>query len=150
MRINSSYGSKERLFEVFQKVNSIVLNETKLIKENKEEIISNFLIFLDGKLDLNGDLPKIELCYDENKAQTMKSFGGYVPELNKILVVMANRNLADILRTIAHEMVHHKQNKNNKINDNSGETGSDIENEANSLAGIYMREYGKNNPNIFE
>ena len=33
---------------------------------------------------------------------------------------------------------------------NSGETGSDHENDANSIAGIIMRDYGKQNPDIYK
>ena len=40
--------------------------------------------------------------------------------------------------------------KEGKLNNNSGETGSDEENEANSLAGVIMREYGRNNPKIYK
>ena len=67
---------------------------------------------------------------------------------------MANRNLADALRTIAHELTHFKQSLDKRITDNpedkSGETGSEIENEANARAGIIMREFGKSHPEIYE
>ena len=33
---------------------------------------------------------------------------------------------------------------------NSGDTGSDIENDANAVAGIIMRDYGKQNPDIYK
>jgi len=36
------------------------------------------------------------------------------------------------------------------IHQESGETGTDIENEANAMAGILMREYGKLNPTIYD
>ena len=67
-----------------------------------------------------------------------------------LAVYCKNRNMADILRTIAHELVHHKQNELGMIKPGSGDTGSDIENQANSLAGIILREYGKMNRLIYE
>jgi len=47
-------------------------------------------------------------------------------------------------------MVHHKQNIEGRLDNLSGKTGSDIENEANSMAGIILREYGQKNPNIYD
>lgn len=36
------------------------------------------------------------------------------------------------------------------IYDEAGETGSEIENEANALAGILMRDYGKLNLSVYD
>lgn len=135
---------------MFQNVNKVVLTEALLPKEKRKEIINDFLKFLNEKLDLGDSIPNVIMSYDETEAQNMKSFGKYTPDNNELRVVMANRNLADILRTIAHEMIHHKQNKTGQLNPNSNDTGSDEENEANALAGVFLREFGKNNPIIFE
>jgi Zn-dependent peptidase ImmA (M78 family) len=148
MRVDYQYGTKERLFEVLKRVNKI--NEEVLPMERKAVIIADFIDFIDNKLNLNGDMPEIKLSYDSEVAQQMKSFGKYTPETNELLVVIANRNLADVLRTLAHELVHHKQRQDNKLDIDSNKDGSDIENEANSLAAVFMREFGKNNPIIFE
>ncbi len=150
MRVFHPYGSKERLFEMIEKVNKITLTEAILPKEEKEKVIDDFVKFVDEKLELNNDLPEIVLSDDEKEAVEMKSFGKYTPETNELRVVVTNRNLADILRTLAHELVHHRQRKDNRIDQNSNETGSEIENEANALAGVLMREFGQKNPIIFE
>jgi len=150
MRVHHPYGSKERLFEMVGKVNGITLTEAILPKEQKEKVIDDFIKFADEKLELGGDLPEIVLSDDEKEASTMKSFGKYTPETNELRVVITNRNLADVLRTFAHELVHHKQRKDNRIEQNSNQTGSEIENEANALAGVLMREFGQINPIIFE
>ena len=147
MKINT-YGTKDRLFQLMSRVNR--LNEQLLSPEKRKSIVDEFLMYADDKLNLSSKVPTIELSYDEGRAKEMKSFGQYQPENNRILVVAVNRNLADILRTIAHELIHLKQNKEGKLKPNSGETGSSEENEANSLAGVLLREFGKNNPIIFE
>jgi predicted nucleotidyltransferase len=77
------------------------------------------------------------------------SFGAYVPSDHHIFINPSNRNIVDILRTLAHELVHAKQNELGLLQPDSGETGSDHENDANSIAGILMRDYGKNNPDIY-
>lgn len=147
MKVSHSYDNKKRFFEVFQKVNKGVLAEAVLEKKQKEEIIYEFIDFVKEKIELP-DIPNIDISYNEKDAQDMKSFGLYTGD--NLLVVAANRNLADILRTIAHELVHHKQGIEGRIKPNSNETGSDIENEANALAGVLMRDFAQIKPIIFE
>lgn len=155
-------NNKNRLFEIFEKVNGIklihvnkkpqsIINESFLSFDKKSSIIEDFISFADTELGLNGDLPEINKIDEEGAAKEERSFGGYSPDSKFINVVTKNRNLADVLRSLGHELVHHKQNIDGKLIDNSaGNTGSDIENEANSTAGILMRKYGKINPDIFE
>jgi len=151
--------NRKRLIEIFERVNKISLNESALesnseeqnTREHKNEIIKKFVIFVCENLGLKSDtLPKILISYNGNEAKEQKSFGGYAPNAKLIRIVATNRNLADVLRTLGHELVHHKQNINGGLNDKSGETGSEEENEANSKAGIFLREFGRANPEIFE
>jgi hypothetical protein len=148
VRIFHAYGSKERLFEMMGRVNK--LNEQLLPAEKKEEVINAFIAFAKEKLGLGEEMPNIEISYDEKEAPGMKSFGKYTPETNELRVVAVNRNLADVLRTLAHELVHDKQRKEGVLKQGSNETGSEHENEANALAGVLLREFGQKNPIIFE
>jgi Zn-dependent peptidase ImmA (M78 family) len=93
--------------------------------------------------------PDINLIDSKEHAQEQKSFGGYYPSEKKINVNIAGRHTADILRTLAHELVHHKQNLDDRLEHDSGKTGSDIENEANAEAAVIMRNYGKSKPEIY-
>jgi Zn-dependent peptidase ImmA (M78 family) len=148
MKVFNSYGTPERLFEMMKRVNK--LNEEILPTEKKNEIIKEFIEFLKEKLGFGDDMPKITISYDEKEAPSMKSFGKYTPETNELRVVAVNRNLADVLRTLAHELIHHMQRLKGVLGQNSNDTGSEHENEANALAGVYMREFGAKNPIIFE
>lgn len=150
MKVFYKYGTKERLFEMMNRVSKTTLNETILPNEKKQEVIDEFINYVNGEIGLNGDLPNVTISYDGNEASDMKSFGLYTPTDNSLRVVAANRNLADVLRTIAHELIHHKQRKEGSLDQNSNDTGSDAENEANAKAGILMRNFGKANPIIFE
>ncbi len=154
-------NTKDRLFEIFEKVNGIklnnesvgktILNEAFLSYDKKGGIIDEFINFADKELGLDGNLPEINQIEEEGAAKENKSFGGYFPDDKKINFVTKNRNLADSLRSLGHELVHHKQNIDGRIKDiSAGETGSEIENEANSTAGILLRKFGKINPDIFE
>ena len=148
MEVFYKYGSKARLFEMMRKVNK--LNEQILPREKKTEIINDFIKFANEKLKLDNDMPEIKISYDDKEAHDMKSFGKYTPETNELRVVVVNRNLADSLRTLAHELIHRKQDKQGKLNQDSNNTGSEEENEANALAGVLLREFGAKNPIIYE
>jgi Zn-dependent peptidase ImmA (M78 family) len=135
-------NNKNRLFELFEKINNL--------KPDKEAIIKEFIEFAGKELGILNKLPEISITYEDGVAKKLKSFGGYMPNEHEIRIVGTNRNLADILRTLGHELVHHKQNLEGKISANSGETGSDEENEANVVAGVLLRNFGKLNDNIYE
>lgn len=74
------------------------------------------------------------------------TFGLFHPHNQTIEIVFTNRHPVDSLRTLAHELVHWKQLLNNEINQDSGSTGSPQENEANSLAGVIMRDFNQAYP----
>ncbi len=95
------------------------------------------------------DLPKISLTSDKSKTTTY-AHNDIVND--EVVVYMGNRSLGDIMRSLAHELIHYQQKQNGKLqfDGTDGVTGSDIENEANSVAGVIMREYGQDNPHIFE
>lgn len=117
---------------------------------DKENIINSFINYVGNELNILDRLPEITISNNSEDAIEMKSFGKYTPEDNTLMVVIANRNLADFLRTLCHELVHHKQYLDGEITFDSSNTGSDIENEANAKAGIFLRNFGKENPSIFE
>ena len=112
----------------------------------KAPLMGKFVDYACNKL--NVDKPKVFVINSPTYSQEHKSFGGYYPSEQEIKIVVHNRNMADILRTLAHELVHHMQNING--DELNGEDGSDTENEANAMAGVIMREFGRENPEIFE
>lgn len=117
--------------------------------DNKDDVISDFIKFAVDTLELQ-QVPKITFTDDEEVAKQMHSLGLYNPQTDELLVVRSNRMIADILRTLAHELVHRKQNELGQLEPNSGATGSPIENEANAAAGVLLRLYGAKNTNIYE
>ena len=78
------------------------------------------------------------------------TFGLYSNGDRVLKVALTNRHPNDILRTVAHELTHYKQDVNNELNNDSGETGSNEENEANAMAGIIMRHFNKQYPNYLK
>ena len=117
-------------------------------EDAKASVVNEFVNYCMEYLSV--DRPKLKLINSKDYAYENRSLGGYSPSEKKIMVVVHNRNMADILRTIAHEMVHHMQNLDKRLTPTSGEDGSPDENEANSLAAVIMRKFGRDNPHIYE
>ena len=112
MKLNHDYGTKERLFSLFNKINRLNENSSN---DEKSRTIDEFIEFVDKKIELHGNYPQLDVIYKEGEAGKRKSFGGYYPDLEKIDLIATNRNLADVLRTLAHELVHHKQNIDGRL-----------------------------------
>jgi cytidyltransferase-like protein len=120
------------------------------LNESETATIGEFIKFAIKNLEIQNPPRNLSLSYDTNKAKEMRSFGYFSPNDNKIWVYCANRNMADILRTLAHELVHRKQDEDGRISYESGKTGSDIENEANARAGVLLRYFGKQHEEIYQ
>jgi hypothetical protein len=124
------------------------LNEN--ISETKQNSIQHFVEYATKKLKLK-ETPKITLLSGREYSEVKTSLGGYNPMSKEIYVAIEGRLTADILRTLAHEMVHRKQDELGLVKDEvkDGATGSPIENQAHAVAGILMRNYGKINKQIY-
>lgn len=107
--------------------------------------VKNFITFAAKYLHL-GSLPHIRFVGAiENKK---RAFGHFMSDRHSdgsITVRVTDRHPIDVMRTIAHELIHHKQ----RI---SGVPRSEQmkEDEANALAGRIMREYDTKYPKTFK
>ena len=120
------------------------------LNESQTATIGEFIKYSVKNLGLQNLPSNLTLSYDNNKAKEKRSFGYFDPSSNKIWVYVKNRNMADILRTLAHELIHRKQEEDGRLDINSGKTGSPIEDEANAMAGVLLRNFGKINSSIYE
>ena len=96
------------------------------------------------------ELPKVVLQPTLDSLDGQASFGRYVNDEQKVYLAISERHPVDILRTLAHELVHYKQHLEGKMYAGAGETGSPIENQANEVAGIIMRHFNKKYPKAIE
>ena len=131
------------------KEKAFYLTEGKLT-ESQTGTIGEFIKFAIKNLGLQNTPGSLTLSYDNKQAQDKRTFGFFDPHDKKIWVYVKNRNMADILRTLAHELVHRKQEEDGRLDIKSGETGSPIEDEANATAGVLLRNFGKINSGIYE
>ena len=120
-----------------------------LDKKSTYSILLDFIRFAAEDLELNS-LPKFDFVFDNAESIERKSFGGYQPGNEHITITVKNRHINDVLRTLAHELVHYKQDLNNELeDDDAGSTGSPQENEANARAAVILRNWGKKHPEYF-
>jgi len=106
--------------------------------------LPDFIKFACNELDIQ-EHPTIDVVDQVPDADGM-TFGRYEAESKKIYLVARGRHPKDVFRTLAHELVHYKQDQQDRLNIESGATGSPEENEANARAGIIMRNYSEVNP----
>lgn len=107
----------------------------------KKQKIKDFALWAIKLLEIE-QAPRIKLVSDTKTT----ALGYFDPDTQDIVVSVKDRHQMDIMRTLAHELVHRKQNEGRELD---GSTGSPDENEANALAGVLLRYWGKMNPDQF-
>lgn len=110
------------------------------------KLAKEFIKFAVKELEMKSLPNNIKFVEDEYSAQHL-TFGTYNPSTDEIVIVKGNRHPVDVLRTLAHELVHHKQREAGQTLD--GGDGSATENEANAKAGELMRKFRTLMPEIF-
>jgi hypothetical protein len=94
--------------------------------------------------------PRINYSSEMSIVLNNRSFGSTKPN-GEVWVHVGNRNTADIMRTLCHELIHVKQFEDGTASvDMDEEQRQFIEDEANAIAGRMMRTYGKEHAEIYE
>lgn len=112
-------------------------------QNNKKLAIVRFIKFVLHEMKIVKPF-KVHLV--KNRDDTLKTYAFYDPTTYDIKVYVKNRGLADILRSIAHEFVHHKQNEEGRLKGKIQDVGGEIEDEANAKAGSMVKKFGYENP----
>lgn len=117
-------------------------------KDNFMDMFKKFIPLAMHYIELDS-LPEMEFLstVDDDEQPT---FGRFDNNKNKLTVALMNRHPNDILRTLAHELVHYKQSVEHELNNDSGRTGSPEENQAHQVAGIVMRHFNKQYPEFLK
>jgi hypothetical protein len=125
---------------------------TKMFLENEpsdhETTVQEFIAHVIDRLGID-PVPEIVLHSDPDWSKQNHSFGRYNADTHALEVNLADRHVMDILRTVAHELVHCRQNQQRPLPDHAGRTGRAWENDANARAGVIMRDYAESNPEKF-
>lgn len=119
------------------------------IGDNSKKHLKDFIKVAKDFLKINLDFSVKLIGERESDSHTT----AYYSPMEKLVVVKTNnRSLVDIMRSIAHEMVHHKQFQNDELVGDIPDIGGKIEDDANALAGQIIKIYAKNfdNKDIYD
>lgn len=119
------------------------------LDDDKKKKLDSFVKFVKNQLELE-IVPTINIKGNRDGLKTTANYD-YTKENKIIKVYGKNRALVDIMRSIAHELVHHKQFEQGRLNGpQPPDIGGEIEDEANAKAGQYIKLYAKEDPTIYD
>ncbi len=121
-------------------------------KTLNRKLLEEFLDFANKKLEVNKPYSVYFVDDKSNATDPLGKTAMYNPSSNSVYVYATNRHPKDILRSIAHELMHHKQNCDGRLDKTYGEDSDDLktlELEANE-AGYLVREFEDGIKNINE
>jgi Zn-dependent peptidase ImmA (M78 family) len=115
----------------------------------RSKLIHDFTSWACSQLKINNK-PQIQLIADDDFVLSNRTFGSTSPD-GDVLVYLKNRNTADVLRTLCHELIHCAQFERGIAHSEMSEQQRQrIEDQANAIAGRMLRDYGKINGDIYE
>jgi hypothetical protein len=118
------------------------------LDEKKKKQLKEFALFVIKELEIE-KAPTIAIQNGRGKLKTTANYD-YTKE-NKVIKVNAHkRALVDVMRSLAHEMTHHKQFEQGRLNVQPPDIGGEIEDEANAKAGQFIKMYAKKDATIYE
>jgi len=118
------------------------------LDDKQKEKLDVFAKFLKKELDIK-QVPTIAIQSTKDNIKTTANYDYTKP--NKVIKVYgSNRMLVDIMRSLAHEMVHHKQFEQGRLKVKPPDIGGEIEDEANAKAGQFIKLFAKIDESIYE
>jgi hypothetical protein len=118
------------------------------LDDNKKEKLNSFVKFVKEQLELK-TVPTISIQNHRNGLKTTANYD-YTKENKIVKVCMKNRALVDVMRSIAHELVHHKQFEQGRLNVKPPDIGGEIEDEANAKAGQFIKMFARIDESIYD
>lgn len=136
-----------KLFE-FQLKQSATMNRDAKLRQ----AVESFLHDVARELNLQEPHPHIEFSDDEAAAVRGHHTGKYMPGENSIWVYTKGRLLADIFRTVAHELRHVWQHQNGHLDKIQGTPGAGhpVETDASGFADAMLKKFGKKHGIIYQ
>jgi len=120
----------------------------EFLDDKKKNTLNAFVKFVVKKLQIENP-PTIVIQNGRGKLKTTANYD-YTKE-NKIMKVNCkNRLLVDVLRSIAHELTHHKQWEQGRLEVKPPDIGGVIEDEANAKAGQFIKMFAQIDNTIYD
>lgn len=130
------------------------MNKIKIyIEKNSKNVDAQFIDLLKEFIPFTSKILRIETPFTlhlvDSKVPQLRTTGVY-ENTEKEIWVRLRSMICDVFRSIAHEMTHHKQNELGLLNEYSGKDDSTEEGQANRVAGIVIRKFGRLHPEIYQ
>jgi hypothetical protein len=118
------------------------------LNDDKKDKLNRFVKFVKDQLELD-TVPVISIQNHRENIKTTANYD-YTKDEKIIKVCSKGRALVDVMRSIAHEMVHHKQFEQGRLKVQPPDIGGEIEDEANAKAGQYIKMFSKEDQTIYD
>ena len=99
---NTKDSNKKNIYKITD-------NKSKIYTKNKKYFVS-LLKYLKEELNLTRQVHIIFKDDEKNSKEVLGRTGGYINDKNQIQIFVTDRHVKDVLRSLAHELVHHRQN----------------------------------------
>lgn len=111
--------------------------------EDKVQLLKDFVCFTCVKLKIQ---EPVTVVIRKGKDEYISTTASYLPYENENHIKAGGRAIVDICRSIGHELTHNRQRELGIFNpgDNVQNIGGKIEDEANSIAGILIKDFSHN------
>lgn len=109
----------------------------------KVGVVKDFISFVCGKLKM---AEPVNVSLRRGRDEFIQTTASYVPLDNTNHIRCSGRALVDILRSIAHELTHNRQRELGMFGngDKVQNIGGHIEDQANSVAGVFIKDFTHN------
>lgn len=112
--------------------------------EKQMEVVKSFIDYLHKEIPLDD----VNVEFVNQRQGTMTT--GVRQQDGTLKILAGGRMLLDVLRTVSHEWVHEGQHQILGWEIEGDEIGGPYENQANSLAGVYLKKFQVNHPEFME
>lgn len=120
----------------------VIIIENFNLPQVMTDFMSHFITFTKEELQIQSPTILVHLLTFTDKVKHgIPTTAAYNPHDDSIFVLAENRMFLDVARSIAHEMVHLRQNERGELIGDIPDIGGKIEDEANSLAGVVVKKF---------
>ena len=110
----------------------------------KGPMVGDFINFCSDFLPIKGDFQVYII--DDRDHWGISTTASYIRDRGIVLIYGKNRAIVDVLRSVAHELVHLMQDETDMLDGEIQDAGGPIEDEANAKAGEIIKLFAKSHP----
>lgn len=118
------------------------------LSEKQKKLLNEFVRFVRDELKIES-APKIQIMNGRKELKTTANYD-YTKKDKIIKVNGKGRAIVDIMRSVAHELTHHKQYEQGRLKVKPPDIGGEIEDEANAKAGQLIKKFALKHNNIYD